>query len=180
MNKRILVVTGLVAFAFLAVSNTSLLAQEKKAVADPSAARKAAEERGRLALGAKEWDIEAKSTDPSSKSKSWSDVLNLNEGKLSSKHLGDKGFVSSNITVTVESNGAIVWETMQRGEKGEIAFWRGELSGDTMSGVVSLKPEKGETEEFAFTNAAPAPVKAEPPKPKAPTAPAKAEPNKKR
>jgi hypothetical protein len=167
MKKSILLFAGLAVFVFLTLVNINLsMAQEKK-VADPAAARKAAEEKARVTLGAKEWNIEAKSTDSASKSKPWSDVLNLSDGKLVSKYLAEKGFVSSNITVTVDG-GVIVWETMQRSDKAEIAFWRGELVGSSMSGVVSLKPEKGETEEFSFVSVTPTP-KPEP-KPEAPAA----------
>lgn len=176
MRKRALILA--ISGAFILILSLSLcaFAQENKPAADPAAARKAAEERARVKLGAKEWNVEAKSTDPASRVKPWSDVLNLNEGKLNSKHLGEKGFASSNISVTAEGE-RIVWETMQRGGKGEIAFWRGELAGDAMNGVVSIKPEKGETEEFSFTTNVPLP----PPKPVAKPAESqkKAEPVKK-
>ncbi|MEI6631306.1 MAG: hypothetical protein WCL25_01670 [bacterium] len=159
MKRAILLIAGLGVFLALTFSNTSLsLAQEK----DPAAARKLAEERARVTLGVKEWNIEAKSTDSASKAKPWSDMLNLADGKLSSKYMTEKGFTSSNITVTV-NEGVIVWETMQRSSKGEIAFWRGELAGPTMNGVVSIKPEKGETEEFSFVSIVPPPPKPEAP-----------------
>jgi hypothetical protein len=167
MKKAILLFAGVSVFVFLTLININLSMAEEKRAADPVAARKAAEGRARVTLGAREWNIEAKCTDTASKSKPWSDVLNLTDGKLVSKYLTEKGFAASNITITV-NDGVIVWETMQRNDKAEIAFWRGELAGSSMSGVVSLKPEKGETEEFAFVSVAPIP-KPEP-KPETPAA----------
>ncbi len=118
---------------------------------DNSVARKAAEAKATVALGAREWNVDFRSTDPASKVKPWSDTLILADGKLNSKYLAEKGYPVSNIKVTVE-DGLIIWETMQGTQKGDIAFWRGELRGDSMSGLLSLKPPVGETNEFSFVD----------------------------
>ena len=40
---------------------------------------------------------------------------------------GKKGFPSTNITLTVQPDGSLIWETMQTSEKSGICFWRGEM-----------------------------------------------------
>jgi hypothetical protein len=144
---------------------------------DNSVARKAAEAKATVALGAKEWNVDFRSTDPASKVKPWSDTLILADGKLNSKYLAEKGYPVSNIKVTVE-DGLIIWETMQGTQKGDIAFWRGELRGDSMSGLLSLKPPVGETNEFYFVSSVVAVPKTEEVKEAAPQK--QAEPEKKK
>ena len=115
------------------------------------AARKEAEAKAKEVLAANEWTVYLTAMGQK-KARPEADVLNFGEGKLSSKNLSGKGYSTSNCTITVQSNGTIIWETMQTTEKGEMAFWRGELEGEVMRGVLSLQSPKGQAQDFSFTN----------------------------
>jgi hypothetical protein len=115
--------------------------------------RREAETTAKEVLSAKEWTIYLTPAGVK-KAKSETDVLTFAEGKLTSKNLSTKGYPTSNITVTVQDNGTIIWETMQTKENGDMAFWRGELEGEAMRGVLSLQPVKGTTQDFSFNNVA--------------------------
>ncbi len=78
------------------------------------------------------------------------DTLKFQQGKLTSAMLTKDGYVSSNYTLTVGDDAIPVWETMQvHPEKGN-AFWRGELHGDTMSGILSRHPLEGPAQDYSF------------------------------
>ena len=140
--------------AFLAES-IAIAKEETKAeaippVVDPAIARREAETKAKETLGLKEWPIYLV-TMAEKKTKAETDVLTFPEGKIISKNLTDKGYPASNYTVTVQEDGLIIWETMQTAEKGDIAFWRGELQGEVMRGVLSMHPVKGETKDYSFS-----------------------------
>ncbi|MCX7661922.1 MAG: hypothetical protein N2Z79_04480 [Candidatus Omnitrophica bacterium] len=114
------------------------------------AERKEKEEQAKKKLSMKEWVIYL--TPMAGKvAKAKTDILNFNEGKFNSQNLSQKGYPSSNITLTIQDNGVIVWETMQTAESGDVAFWRGELEGEVMRGVVSIHPLNAENEDYSFS-----------------------------
>lgn len=146
-------VMGMMILSFLAMANEVLYAAQKNPVspAVSPAARQEAEAKAKETLAAKEWTIYLTAMGQK-KAGQETDMLNFAEGKLSSKNLSGKGYPASNCTITVQPNGTIIWETMQTAEKGEMAFWRGELEGQVMRGVLSLQPLKGQARGFSFTN----------------------------
>ena len=109
------------------------------------------EKKAKEKLGAREWTVYLISK-AAKKTKQEADILTFSEGKLTSKNLSAKGYLSSNYTVTIQDDNTVVWETMQSTEKGDMAFWRGELRDETMRGILSLHPEKGEAQDSSFTN----------------------------
>ncbi|MDD5466034.1 MAG: hypothetical protein PHP73_06840 [Candidatus Omnitrophica bacterium] len=149
--KRILI--GMAILSFLAMANETLCAAQKNPASPAlsAAARKEAEAGAKATLAAKEWTVYLTAMGQK-KAGQETDVLNFAEGKLNSKNLSSKGYPSSNCTITVQPNGTITWETMQTTEKGEMAFWRGDLEGQAMRGVLSLQPVKGQARGFSFTN----------------------------
>jgi hypothetical protein len=90
------------------------------------------------------------------------DKLDFVKGKLTSQKLSGEGYSSSNFTVTLKGNGTTVWETMQSKPDKSVAFWRGELRGETVRGVLSKRQPEGSMVDFAFSgrlvSAKPAPV----------------------
>jgi len=84
------------------------------------------------------------------------DTLTFKDGRVSSQHLTSKGYGSSNYTLTVY-DGMSAWETMQRTEKDDLAFWRGEIRGDSLTGLMNLQSSKGVVEEYSFSMNAPVP-----------------------
>jgi hypothetical protein len=87
-----------------------------------------------------------------------SDVLTFKGGKVSSKVFSAKGFAESNYTLTVYDVNLVVWETMQATEQEDLAFWRGELRGADLTGVMNMHTAKGVIEEYSFGMNAPAPA----------------------
>ncbi|MDD5477087.1 MAG: hypothetical protein PHG87_02605 [Candidatus Omnitrophica bacterium] len=150
--KRIVI--SMMILSLLVMANETLCAAQKKPASPPAlspAVRKEAEVKAKTTLAAKEWTVYLTAMGQK-KAGQETDVLNFAEGKLSSKNLSSKGYPTSNCTITVQPNGTIIWETMQTTEKGEMAFWRGELEGGAMRGVLSLQSPKGQARGFSFTN----------------------------
>jgi hypothetical protein len=79
------------------------------------------------------------------------DTLSFDQGKVSSSTLGKDGYSVTNATISVGDDGVPVWETMQTSEGKGVAFWRGELHGETMTGVLSKHPVEGSTEDYSFS-----------------------------
>ncbi|MCX5701904.1 MAG: hypothetical protein NTW64_02845 [Candidatus Omnitrophica bacterium] len=146
------ILSFLIAAGFLAES-MAIAKEETKAappVVDPVVARREKEAKAKETLGLKEWTIYL-ITMTEKKMKTDTDLLTFAEGKITSKNLSPKGFPSSNYTVTVQEDETIIWETMQTADNGDIAFWRGELQGELMRGVLSMHPVKGEVKDYTFS-----------------------------
>jgi hypothetical protein len=67
-----------------------------------------------------------------------------------SHYFASQGFSPSNYSVTVNRNGVVTWETMQRNEKGEVIMWRGDWQGNKMEGVMSYQSSGGSPKDFSF------------------------------
>ena len=96
------------------------------------------------------WDVSI--IHMSGKGKKKSDVLMFNEEKYASKEYKNKGFGFSNYTVNVKEDGAVVWETMQTADSGEVIFWRGEVDAKlkNMRGVLSVQLPAGASDDYSF------------------------------
>lgn len=109
-------------------------------------------EQKRAELDNMEWRInvtplsEGKGVEPKS------DTLKFVNGKVVSKVFESKGYGASNYTIRVESDGTVVWETMQTKEGGGVIFWRAEHRGNVMKGVISKHPKEGKNEDFSFSS----------------------------
>ena len=133
--------------------------EEKPAVKAPVAVAPApdpleAELKARQILNKKEWKIYFTPLGRP-KVKAQSDTLSFYTSKVSSKRFAAKGYIESNYTVRTQPDGTFTWETMQKNDKEEIVFWKGELRGEEMMGVLSYHPKKGPNEDFYFTTLAP-------------------------
>ena len=86
------------------------------------------------------------------------DKIRFKNGTLVSDYVSSLGFSTSNYAFTINEQGRLVWETMQRNTKGERVFWQGEATQDgKMQGSFSRQqPSKGEVKgelmEFSFTS----------------------------
>ena len=142
-------------------------------------------EQVRAKLNGTNWTLELK---PETGGKTVQDTVTFEGRTVKSSWLTKSGYNVSNYSLQVSEDGSAVWETMQSKEGEGLAFWRGELAGEKMSGVLSKQPKEGTPMSYNFsatkvasaapaTPAAPA-VKAAPPAattPKAkPSAPAPA------
>lgn len=102
-------------------------------------------------LDTTQWSVELKVVRGSRVGNTEEDRLSFDGRKVSSEFLEDKGYASSNISVTVSEDGGAVWETMQSSETGDVAFWRGEIQEAHMRGVMSVHPAGGDPEDYSFT-----------------------------
>lgn len=82
------------------------------------------------------------------------DVLRFENNRFSSEKYSKAGFNPTNYTLTLKEEDVTVFETMQTGEKGEIIFWRGEVTSDLQKirGVLSHQKEPGKSEDFSFVS----------------------------
>lgn len=119
---------------------------------EPSGAeqRLQAELRAKKALNGTKWSIGLIPMEAESSASAVKDVLQFEKGKISSENLVAEGYSKSNFSVSLKGP-AIVWETMQTKPDKSVVFWRGELRGETMRGVLSKRPRgKGKAENFNF------------------------------
>lgn len=78
------------------------------------------------------------------------DRITFYHGKMASENMNLNGYSSSNYSVTKDDN-RLVWETMQTSAQG-MALWRGELDGEQMKGVLSLRSKEGKPQDFSFVS----------------------------
>jgi len=96
-----------------------------------------------------EWEVEL--IPSSGEGKRLSDTLTFEGGKITSNRLSQKGFPSSNFTLTKrEGEDVVIWETMQTSEEEGLSFWRGEIRDTAMRGVFSQHPIGGDAKDFSF------------------------------
>ena len=106
-------------------------------------------------LKGQEWVIYL-SAPTGAKGKSQIDILIFSEGNMfNSKNLLSKGYKETQYTLTVESEGAAVWESFQENQEGGVVFWRGELKGKVIEGVVSMLSKNGMSDDLYFSTLAP-------------------------
>jgi len=84
------------------------------------------------------------------------DTLAFTDISVSSEYLAEKEFRNSNYSLSANEDGLGVWETMQRNNNGDIAFWKGEVKDTAMHGALGIQPKKGQMQEFTFTTEKPA------------------------
>ena len=108
------------------------------------------------------WALEVRARQGSGKTTQ--DTLTLKDDELISEAFSKAGFHSSSYTVTPLDDGAATVETMQMHPDGDKAFWRAEVRGETIQGVIVKHSKKGAAEELTFvgkpaqTSSAPAPA----------------------
>lgn len=90
---------------------------------------------------------------PQAGGKAIADTLAFADRQVTSTVLTQDGYGASNITLT-RQGGTVLWETMQSKEVGDpVVFWRGEINGDRMSGVMTKRQPDGKTQSYSFTGA---------------------------
>jgi hypothetical protein len=87
---------------------------------------------------------------PEGKEQLIKDKIKFQEKTFESYYFANRGFNRSNYTVTINQNGIITWETIQRNEKGEIVSWRGDWQGNKMDGVLSYRDPEHKPQDFSF------------------------------
>lgn len=103
----------------------------------------------RAELDNMEWQIRVTSLSRK-KRKPEVDILKFTGRKVASNKFESKGYLASNYTLKIKSNGTFVWETMQTNERKGVVFWRAEWRGNIMKGIISNNPKRGKKEDFSF------------------------------
>ena len=96
-------------------------------------------------LNATEWQIQLIGKDGKVVS---TDILTFKNGKIVSALLSQKNYPNSNYSMNIEDN-KIIWETMQTSDSGT-ASWHGEVEAGKMRGILSLREEGKEAQDFSF------------------------------
>ncbi len=96
------------------------------------------------------WEVELISVSPDGVETPVKDKIKFQGEAFESYYFASHGFSPSNYTVTVNENGVITWETIQRNPKGEVISWRGDWNGKQMEGVLSYRPEGSTPQDFSF------------------------------
>lgn len=124
--------------------------QESKELSEEDIARqRELKKEKREQLNNTEWQIELSLFDGGKKD---TDVIIFKDNQVVFTNLSRGGFTSTNYTLTIQKDEAIVWETMQTSKKGEIAFWRGEVDSNMnkMRGILSRKIDDKTSRDYYF------------------------------
>ena len=117
---------------------------------DQAGAKKAREAAAIAGLNGTIWEIELTPMSGEPGKRSIKETLRFDQGTVTAEHLASEGYPASNFTLTIGHDEIPIWETMQTIEGKGVVFWRGELHGQTLSGVLSKHPVEGATEDYAF------------------------------
>ena len=94
------------------------------------------------------WSLELRPLEGPGKTKP--DTVSFTGRTVTSQRLEKLGYGTSNYSLNVKEDRTATWETMQTKTGEGVAFWRGELEGETMRGVLSQQPAKGPAENYSF------------------------------
>ena len=119
----------------------------------------------RAKLDGTEWTLELRPMEGTGKNKR--DTVSFTGRTVTSDRLAKLGYPTSNYSLNVKEDRTATWETMQTKAGEGVVFWRGELEGETMRGVLSQQPANKPAESYSFVGkqtggVTPAPAPAEP------------------
>lgn len=134
--------------------------------------RMTVEQNARQGLSSKEWTVYLSPVSGQGKVEVDTFVF-TGAGQVLAKNLSLKGYGQSNFQLRAQDDGSAVWETMQVDKDGNLAFLRGVLRDNELTGSLSMQPAKGSPVNYSYTTTAPAVVPA-------PVAAAKEEKDKKK
>ncbi len=82
------------------------------------------------------------------------DIIIFKNNQVSLNNLGKQGFQATNYTLMIADSGVISWETMQRSDKGNTVFLKGEIDQDLtkMTGVLNNQVSNKSTVEYYFSS----------------------------
>jgi len=92
-----------------------------------------------------EWQLRLTSPDGKEITK---DTISFSGGNFISANLSRQNYLTSKYSIIIQ-DGKTIWQTMQTSPNGT-ASWRGEVSKDKMSGILSLRQKGKQTQVFSF------------------------------
>ena len=102
----------------------------------------------RARLDGTAWSLELRPLEGTGKTKQ--DTVSFTGRTVTSQRMEKLGYAASNYSLNVKEDQTASWETMQTKAGEGVVFWRGELEGETMRGVLSQQPAKGPAENYSF------------------------------
>ncbi len=109
------------------------------------------EDQVRAQLNGTTWSVQLIPSSGAKATKPQKDMITFTKRQVTSEFLTKAGYPNSNYSLTLGGDGRAVWETMQTKEGEGVAFWRGEVEGAAMRGVLSKHPLKGEPEDYSIS-----------------------------
>ncbi len=94
------------------------------------------------------WAIEWRSID-GAESTSQPDVLTFDQTTMTSQALAAEGYAATSYSIVTDPT-SLSWESLQTKTDEGVVFWRGQVRGDSMEGVMSRHPLIGESQEYQF------------------------------
>ena len=167
MDRRILAGTSVIfMLVYMAVSSNSLCyaalfskeaktagvkAAKKPAVSpeELAARRQVMMEETQKALKAQEWTVYV--SPRGVRGAIETDILTFTDETVTAKNLEAKGYPTSNFGMIVQDNGTVSWETMKTDPNKNKAFLRGDFKNGAMTGIIFMKPLKGNTATYMFS-----------------------------
>lgn len=138
-------------FLLLAIAADAMAKEEL----DIEAQRRAQIQKAQKTLAGTTWTVYTTLQD-TKRQEEGIEVFTFTERRITTQNLAAQGYAAggSNYSVYVETDGAVIWETMLRDEKeeGEVLL-SGALRGNVMTGVIDIKPAKGARKIYYFTSA---------------------------
>ncbi len=110
-----------------------------------------AEKRAREALNGTQWVLELAPMSGEKEKRPTQDTVRFQGGTITSEKLSSEGFPTTNFSITIGGDGVTVWETMQTAKDNTVIFWRGELHGETMRGLLSRHAASGAVTDWSFS-----------------------------
>lgn len=150
MFKRLnLLLIGIIGLSlFISVNIWAAKSDEEKAAEEAQKKREMIEAIKKR-LDYTDWEIELGEMGNGSKKKI-RDIVHFKDGKVEAETLVAEGFMPTNYTLTLKKDNIVVWETMQSSEKAGLAFWRGEIEGSRMRGVLSRHFSEKKVIDYSF------------------------------
>ncbi len=102
----------------------------------------------RAKLDGTKWTLELRPMEGTGKNKQ--DAVSFTGRTVTSERLVKLGYPASNYSLNAKEDRTATWETMQTKSGEGVAFWRGELEGEVMRGVLSQQPANGPGENYSF------------------------------
>lgn len=139
-------------------AQTTTEAQKKsdKEIQQARDAQRLLVESKRKKLNGTGWDIELVFLESikTGKPKKENHILIFNDNQVSLHSFIKRGFQPTNYTLSVQENGAILWETMQKSDTNGIIFLRGEIEQDLqkMQGNMNHQISDKLSQDYYFTS----------------------------
>jgi len=156
MERRKIIATGLGLAVTLLILLTAVISGARAESTDELQAQHRAQiAKARKALASTTWTV-VTTLQGTKKHEEGTETFTFTDRRVTTLNLANLGYAAdgSNYSVTCESDGAIVWETMQKDaeQKGEVLL-RGDLKGNVMTGVIDIHPARGARKIYYFTSA---------------------------